>query len=103
MKLTTKDTNTKKHIAQIMGKTKEYLYTIWKTRCEKFSEWEKQQKINTKQKTKYKNNRKTDKTDTTMETIRKDKYVNLVNRYIWDYMCNGTKISSIFYFKFSAN
>jgi ribonuclease HI len=104
-KYTKNKANTRKCITEAYREFKKYLLTIWTTRCENFIEWEKENKITTKDK--KKNKKKYDATPLSSElravdNYYKDQFVDLTNKFIDSHIKGNTNFFSILRFNLSS-
>jgi ribonuclease HI len=102
--ITDKTQHTHTHIQKILQKTKKYLRHIWSIRCEEFLQWEKTKGITKQIKRKGKFSKTpTDPLENDQEKIRKDQYINLVNKWVTKYIKGNTQIFSILKLNFSTD
>jgi ribonuclease HI len=88
-----------KVIGEISLGFKTYLYQVWKTRCDTFNTWEKQQGIDNKKKKniKYSQNKHTEEEILT-DHFYKDQFVDLTNKYIDTHINSQTPLFSLLLF-----
>jgi ribonuclease HI len=97
-------TTAKNCIHTISNNFKLILFDIWKTRCNSFIEWEKQNNINTKLKKQHKfSSKNKDIIAKIHENYIKDQFVDVVNTFMGQYIKGSTQIFSLLKFNYSTS